>query len=398
MLGLAVIAALALTAIAGATSASASTVLCSENASTCKAASTYASGTTIEASLKSGTKFVIATEAAPLGNPTCGKSTLTAKTSAKNGLDSYGGLPVEITGLTLSECASPCTKGEVSGLHPLHDSGLVHTGGGNGTMTASGSSLGGDPQFKFSSCPFGAVCYYTAKSIPFSFEGGNPSSLVAKEAPLTRGSGSSFGCPETGKLRASYGVTSPKPAYATSPEKGSGKIGLCKVAEEPCPSGQSYSSGQEFEWSGTVVVSRSAYEDTCSGSISSKMLASSAESSLPMEFGPGTLGCNVCPEATIAKDSKASLERTGEGTGVLTTQLTLTEWSCQFGSEHRNCVWSGKVKFNVIGGTSAKLVSEYGKNTLEIVEPSLGCGSTAQLVATLTAKLPNGKFWVTETS
>jgi hypothetical protein len=392
MLGLAVLAAMALTAVAAASSASA-TVLCSENTPQCKLESIRFSGTPISAKLKSGSNFVIANEGL-VGNETCTGSSLTAITTATEGSP----LSLTVTGLTLSGCGK-CEKVEAKNLS--YSASVEQTGSGNGTL-----NVGGKPSFKYTSCPLGISCTFNASSIPLTFEGGNPANLVAKEVEVTRDASSSGLCPATGKLSATYEITSPTPLYAVAGRvvKEAKTTSLCSQAVESCPAEKRYSAGSALEAALTkFTMIKGGLNVECSGgSTAGQLSANSGEPSLPLKLNSMTMSsCNYChTRSVINTPYEASLKATGGGNGILTTKFEMHESGCVWGFEEFECTYGGNVSLEFLGDNLApKLVLQKigsGGQELKKLSGTPGrCAETAQITANYSVTSPK-PVWVTE--
>jgi hypothetical protein len=125
MLGLAVVAALALTAVVGASSASAM-ILCKTNSYTCSESNRYPAGTVIEAKLRGSTKFEMYSK--NWGLLRCNNASFTAKTTTAGAPGIFGGPAAEVTSTNLGECTGGTfhlTKGKTS----FVGEGLTSNGG-----------------------------------------------------------------------------------------------------------------------------------------------------------------------------------------------------------------------------------------------------------------------------
>jgi hypothetical protein len=198
MLGLCLAAALALSALLGAGTASA-TKLCSVNTAPCPAGNTYGKGTAIKAQLVPGTTSVVSSGFVTV---VCTESTMTGKTTSDGG---GTGVPVtgSISSVTWKGCkttsGSACTA---SALNTPWGASLSGSGG-SGTMTVTGAAG------KFT-CS--VTCEYEAKSASVSVSGGNPATIKANSVGFSR-IGGSFLCSSSASWSAEYEVTSPKPAF-----------------------------------------------------------------------------------------------------------------------------------------------------------------------------------------
>jgi hypothetical protein len=199
MLGLAVVAAAALMAFAGAGTASA-TVLCknSESASSCN--ENYPSETELKSSLSAGTKAILKTEIKTIE---CSKSTLSGK--PENGGSATETVKGPIAALAFEECnceVKSLKKGTVE-IHWI-------SGSTNGTVTATGAEVTVN-----CSTIFGLVhcIYVTEKTDLGTLTGGNPAKIDVK-AVLPR-LATSAPCSATATWEATYEFTSPKPLFVT---------------------------------------------------------------------------------------------------------------------------------------------------------------------------------------
>jgi len=150
--GLIALAAMAVVALIGAGTASASTV-CKANETTCSAANTYANGTAIKGTLASGTKAVL-------------KGILTVECSASEvagKLTSNPGAKGEIT----SASWTSCTRSGGGGCEPKPLSlpwtvEGVATGSGNGEMWVGPGASGAAPGAELTNCGIGSGCQFRA--------------------------------------------------------------------------------------------------------------------------------------------------------------------------------------------------------------------------------------------
>jgi hypothetical protein len=381
MIGLATVVALVLTALFGAGSASA-TVLCSENAGACPAEKTYASGTTIEATLKSGTNFLIEGTL----NEKCTGSTLKGKSTSKVGAP----LSMEVTSVTISGCGeSACPSGE--SLNLPYAGSVQATEAGNGSVTLQGGGSG-NPALKFTSCFWGSACKFSASSLPLTLTGGNPATLVAKKAPLTLEEGSKFFCGETGKLSATYEITAPKPVFASHAAVGTV---LCSKGLVECLPENTYAKGTEIKstLSGSLKYQLGIFGNvSCTGS--TMTLASTAEIGTPLAgqlTGMSFTGCEPCKKmALVSPPYKASFEATGGGSGTLTTPLVISWSECSLGV---SCKFgSTSVTLDVEGGTTAHI--QFKEEALHLEEGnSSQCGTSTTLTGTYEVTSPKG-LWL----
>ena len=201
ILGHGVIAALALTAMFGAGTASA-TRLCAVNTSPCPAGSTYGKGTAIKAQLVPGTTSVVTSGFVTV---ICTESTISGKTTSAGG---GSGTPVtgSISSVTWKGCKTSSGGSCTASALNTPWSASVTGSGGNGTMSISNAAG------KFT-CT--VTCEYEAKSASVSVSGGSPATIKASNVGFSR-IGGSFLCSSSASWSAQYEVTAPNPAFVTS--------------------------------------------------------------------------------------------------------------------------------------------------------------------------------------
>jgi hypothetical protein len=197
ILGLAVVAAAALMAFVGASSASA-TVLCKEGkGEVCPEGQTYPAGTKIEAKLVAGTKAKLVTAFKTIE---CEESAVSGETSAEEA--------EPLTGPEGTLSFSKCNCETVNVLKAGTLSTTWIAGTNNGTLSSTGS----ETTVQCASL-FGTVhcIYVTEKTDVGTLAGGNPAKLTAK-ATIPRLTTDSL-CAEKSEWSAEYEVTSPKPLF-----------------------------------------------------------------------------------------------------------------------------------------------------------------------------------------
>jgi hypothetical protein len=210
LIGFAAIAAMALTAVLGAGSASAAggTTLCKTNETPCAATNHYAIG-----------QEIVATSTNPrltsnLGEVTCNNSEVKGKTtSTGSNKTSVSG---EITSLSFTNnCVlhtpfgftDACT---VTAINLPYAATVSNTAGTmNGPLTVSGS-----PGAKVD-CGSALKCQFTAKggSITLDVTGGAPATVLAEKEELERTVYEGGICPSEATWDATYTVTTPNPLY-----------------------------------------------------------------------------------------------------------------------------------------------------------------------------------------
>jgi hypothetical protein len=205
MLGLAAVAAAALMAFVGASSASA-TVLCKTTPTvhTCPEGWAYPAGTAIHAVLKEGTKAVLSAGI----TDECSKSTVQGST------DNEGSASETVHGaistLTFEECSCTTTEIKENGSLEIHFE-TTSTGAPAGTLTGSGT--------KSRVVCGGIECKYGTSATDIGTldepETSTSHAILTAEASLIK-EGGSFLCASTAKWTAKYTVTSPVPLYVAA--------------------------------------------------------------------------------------------------------------------------------------------------------------------------------------
>jgi hypothetical protein len=200
MLGLAAVAAMALTAFLGASSASA-TVLCKTSLTTgCHAAGwAYPSGTTIDASVESGTKATLETLGGLIRDE-CSESTVKGSTTTTGSSSETIKGTVETANLSFGGCTATTDVLEGGELE-------VHwiAGTDNGTLTAK--------KFQVTVVIGGESCIYgtgTTGTDLGTVTGGSMATIDVS-ATVTKQAGSGANCTSTSNWTAKYTVTSPEP-------------------------------------------------------------------------------------------------------------------------------------------------------------------------------------------
>jgi len=205
MLGLTVVAAVALTALVGAGAASA-TVLCKNNLNTEKCSEPYPVGTKGTASLASGSSAIIE-EVGPEGETldTCKGSTATETLQNAGSATTTVTGKVAASGITWSNCTFSTTtiSGGEAELHWI-------AGTDNGTLTAKGFEVTINTIF-FGSCVYGLGS--TMKDWG-TIVGGAPGSFTAN-AIVSKISGG-VTCPTEARVTGKYINTEPKAGYVAA--------------------------------------------------------------------------------------------------------------------------------------------------------------------------------------
>lgn len=189
LLGLAVLAALAVAAFVGAGSASAIT-LCKANENPCSAGNRYPSGTTILG--KSSTSFLenesLAVE--------CEEATVEIKTTAESGSP----LPAKLTLPTFAGCSEGETECTQEALLDPYEAFFYEPGGGNGRL---GLYEEPNDEFEMKVQCGGLTCVYDG-GMKFKIAGGNPAKMTVFAWAPTLESG--VGCASTATWTVEYSL------------------------------------------------------------------------------------------------------------------------------------------------------------------------------------------------
>ena len=202
MLGLAAVAAMAVMAFIGASSASA-TVFCSVTQTPCPVASKWPVNTVIDFSLKSGTSAKLVTTTGETLDTCTGSTVKGPVTNAGSSTTTVVGT-VAKTDLTWSSCTFPTTTTQGAGLEVHHIPGTD-----NGTVTASGEFRVTIQTFFFGSCVYGVTAGAHLGTLTGT-TATNTHAVFHANAVAKKLVGSEAACPETSKWTAEYTQTEPK--------------------------------------------------------------------------------------------------------------------------------------------------------------------------------------------
>jgi hypothetical protein len=363
MLGLAVVAALALAALAGVGSASA-TSLCSAWEHPCAAGKQLSLPQTLNAH---ATKFTLTTSGLEPAN--CNSPELKLQASKK---EASGIITGQVTALNVNTCSVGwCGKAEAT--HLPYNAEIKATGGGSGTVTLS-SSGAGKPAIKLNGCKFGgneANCVFGASKITSQLTGGNHASLAVSKTTLSLEEGYVGACVvENWELNANYEATAPNAGsfYTTidGNEVVKGSTVLCKSKSVTCSESEILSLGQSLQASTTkAVLEASGLETTCESSLEGHTVEESLEGRLLSTISSLTLAnCSgACKTAkAVNLPYTASLNAIGEGNGTLTVSgggtgdptfefsgCTIFNQTCQYGAS--------SLALDMKGGSSGEVLA-----------------------------------------
>jgi hypothetical protein len=191
--------ALALTGLAGGSSASATTV-CKAVQATCVGGNIYPAGTEYTGTLVAGTDASIVGAAFEIK---CTASTIIGKFSSGSASPLLG----EITTWTFGGTCEKCTS--MTAIHLNLKAELEKVAGNNGNLTLKNGG-GGKPAFKLTGCPMGTTCVYDAEAVGASYIGGQPARVLFKDVPLVKETGNFLCDIEAVEFSAEYKITSLK--------------------------------------------------------------------------------------------------------------------------------------------------------------------------------------------
>lgn len=203
VLGLAAVAAAAVMAFVGVSSAAAApTVLCKVAELPCAEANRYPANTSIAGESEGKAKLA--------GINAAGETEITvecsSKTTLKNTAASGEPLPGSVTALSFTSCNNTCSV-SVTGLP--YSGTLAWTSAFNGLLIVKnvGATL---------TCAFGFVkCKVGAKEVDLTVDGGNPAKVLAVNVPLTLEAQEAGKCPVKALWTATYKATSPTSVFVS---------------------------------------------------------------------------------------------------------------------------------------------------------------------------------------
>ena len=191
--------AIALLAIGLSTTTASATVLCKTATNPCTGG-TYGKGTTIEASLKSGTK-------SPLKNSSLGEVAC-EEASIKGEVTNAGGEGANASGTITSLAFGKCNAKAIAVLKS-GTFAIESTSGGNGTLKLEG--------FETTTELEGLHCIFSGTA-SVSLKGGEMASVATSGVSLSRTAGrSGTFCGGSATWNAEYTVTAPEPLYVEAP-------------------------------------------------------------------------------------------------------------------------------------------------------------------------------------
>ncbi len=318
------------------------TVLCKTATNPCSGG-TYAKGATIEASLKSGTKFSLTTG---FGEVRCSESTIKGEVSNAGG--EAVNATIAITSFSLGECncgAKVLKSGSWSVEAPE---------GGNGKLVSNGT----ETTFE---C-LEIHCIFSTSSTSIGTLKGGEAAAIAMESTLPRTGGrSGASCGSFGTLKAEYTITTPTNLYVE--EKFDPSTVLCKTSSNPC-SGGTYPKGTTIEASlksGTKSKLKSAFigEVVCDAASIKGEVTDPGGEGAKVSGTIASLGFSSCNgTVTVLKKGTFVIESPLEGNGTL--KLEGLETTVELAGLH--CIYSGPASLSLKGDEMASIT---GPSSLE---------------------------------
>jgi hypothetical protein len=387
LLGLAVPVVLVLGAFpanAGATGS----VFCTVQESPCPEANRWATGTTLDFSLKSGTSAKLVSTASETLDE-CTESTVKGKIEKQENVTG----PIE--SLTWSKCTFTTTTSKLGKLEVEHIAG-TH----NAKVKTDGITEVTINALFFGSCIYGIE---EGKELG-ELKEGKPATFVAN-AVAKKLTGSASSCPETAKWTAEYTLTEPS-EKTLSVETGTaaGSV-LCTVQESPCPEANRWATGTTLDFSlksGTKakLVETSAPEgngeplDECTVSTAKGKI----EKLEPVTGSIETLSWSNCtfPTTTLAKGKLEVLNIGGTHNGTVkadsTTEVTVN--TIFFGS----CIYGPTVGVDLGELKEGKPATFVANAVLKkLTGSNFACPETAKWTAEYTLTEPGEKTLSVET-
>jgi hypothetical protein len=374
-LGLAVLAGTLLWALVGAGTAMGGANFCTVQESPCLETNLWATGTTLDFSLKSGTKAKLASTTGEVLEE-CTSSTLKGK------LEKPEPATTSIESLTWGTCNYPTTTTELGKLEV--ENATAH----NGTVKADGESKITINGGFFGSCLYGL----TSKTSLGELKEGKPATLVVN-AVLNKLTGSATACPETAKWTAEYTLAEEKTLSVESEIKPVGSA-LCAVQESPCKGTNLYAAGTILDFTlkpetkAKLVSTEGETLDECTGSTVKGKNEKDVFVTGSIESLTWT-GCSFTTTTTeLGKLEVQNIAGTHNGTvvGDSTTKVTINALffgSCIYGITEKTDLGElkeGKPATFVANATAEKLTGS-----------AAACPETAKWTAEYTLTEPAGK-------
>jgi hypothetical protein len=341
------------------TGAASATVLCKTATEPCS--SVWPAGTTLQASLKSGSQFTLE----------AGFTTIACtETSMKGEVTNAG--PGNVSGPITSISFGGCGSVTVDVLTSKGTFSIESGSGGNGAVTLTGVEV----TFSYlgTSCVYG---FGFGTSVG-QLSGGSMASLT-EEASVPKIAGG-FTCANPAKWKAPLTVTSPEPLYVEA--KAAESVVLCKVAAEPCTSPYGKKKTIEGTIVGSWLLKAGFAEIKCTGASINGSVTNLGTTG-PVTGTVNSIGFSSCGSSTVdvLKNGTFSIGSPSGGNGT----FKLEGFEVTVAVAGTSCVYGGTASFSLTGGTTASLKST---GSLAKVSGGATCASPASLTAEYKVNLP----------
>ena len=358
-------------------------VFCAAQESPCKESNLWATGTTPDFTLKTGTKATLANTAGEALDE-CTNSTLKGK------LERVEPVTGSIESLTWGSCTFTTTTTELGKLE-VENAATSH----NGTVKADGETKITINGGFFGSCLYGL----TSKTDLGELKEGKPATLPVN-AVLNKLSGSAAACPETAKWTAELTLSEPSEKTLAVERTTVSDAVFCSVAKSPCPEANRWGTGTELDFSiptgGSSVLVNTANEglDTCTESTAKGKIEIAEGVIGPIESLTWS-GCTFT--TTTLKAGKLKVARiAGTSNGTVTaasvSQVTI------------NTIFFGSCIYGVTNNTSIGDITEgnpavFHANAVaqKMAGSAFACPLTAKWTATYNVTEPKEKTLSVET-
>jgi hypothetical protein len=353
-------------------------VFCTVQESPCPEANLWAAGTTLDFSIKSGTKAkLISTEGETLDE--CSGSTVKGK------LEKAEFVTGPIESLTWSGCTFATTTTKLGKLE-VENIAATH----NGTVKSDAEIGVTINALFFGSCIYGVK----AGTDLGELKEGKPATFVAN-ATAEKLEGSAVACPTTAKWTAEYTLTEPG-EKTLSVEKGTapptGSV-FCTAQESPCPEANLWAAGTTLDFSvksGTsalLVDTTGKTLDTCKTSTAKGKIEKAEGVTGPIESL--TWGTCTFPTKTLKAGKLEVLSIAGTHNGTVkadsTTEVTVN--TVLFGS----CIYGPTAGVDLGELKEGKPATFVANAVVKILGGGAACPATAKWTAEYTLTEPSEK-------
>lgn len=305
------------------------TVLCETTGPHCTGG-TYGKGATVQASLKTGTKWSLN---AGFETFQCEEATIEGEVTSAGGQ----------TGAVVSGSVAVLTFGECNGFVGVVKKGtftIEHTAGSNGTLVLEG--------FEIWAGASGTLCGYGGSGST-GLSGGSMASIEMSSS-ISKVMGPEK-CANPATMTAEYTVTAPEPLYVAGEVPATV---LCEVAESTCPSEAIYGEGQLLALElaeGSLFTFRNsgAFYLACTEVQIEGEIATAAGSGVDVGGPIEKLDFGECSnEVDVLKQGSFSVEYTSGSSGTLRLEGFEVRGTAMGG-----CKFTGPASFALAGGSMA---------------------------------------------